>query len=45
MSTFKKFIEERRLVKTEVDRKLVLKEIEGATSDLGGERLPIEKEV
>ncbi|MEM3626675.1 MAG: HEPN domain-containing protein [Candidatus Bathyarchaeia archaeon] len=34
MSTFKRFIEERRLVKIAVDRKLVLKEIEGAVYDL-----------
>ncbi len=34
MSTFKRFLEERRLIKISVDRKLVLKEIEGAISDL-----------
>jgi hypothetical protein len=30
MSIFKRFVDERRLVKMSVDRKLVLKEIEGA---------------
>jgi uncharacterized protein (UPF0332 family) len=34
MSVFKRFVEERRLVKIGVDRKLVLKEMEGAVSDL-----------
>jgi uncharacterized protein (UPF0332 family) len=34
MSEFKRFIEERRLMKIRVDRKLVVKEIEGAVSDL-----------
>jgi len=34
MSEFRRFIEDRRLVRIRVDRKLVLKEIEGAMSDL-----------
>jgi len=34
MSEFSRFIEERRLIKIGVDRKLVNKEIEGAISDL-----------
>ncbi|MDI6904374.1 MAG: HEPN domain-containing protein [Candidatus Bathyarchaeia archaeon] len=31
MSMFKRFVEERKLIRISVDRKLVLKEIEGAT--------------
>jgi len=34
MSEFKRFIDERRLIRIGIDRKLVLKEIEGAVSDL-----------
>lgn len=34
MSEFNRFIEERRLIRITVDRKLVVKEIEGAVSDL-----------
>jgi len=34
MSEFKRFIEERKLTKIKIDRKLVLKEIDGAISDL-----------
>lgn len=34
MSLFRRFVEERRLVKIGIDRKLILKEIEGAVSDL-----------
>jgi len=34
MSEFRRFIEERRLTRIRVDRKLILKEIDGATSDL-----------
>ncbi len=34
MSEFKRFIDERRLIRIGVDRKLVLKEIEGSVSDL-----------
>ena len=31
---FKRFVEERKLIRISVDRKLILKEIEGAISDL-----------
>jgi len=34
MSMFKRFVEERKLIRISVDRKLILKEIEGAISDL-----------
>jgi len=34
MSKLKRFVEERKLIKISVDRRLVLKEIEGAESDL-----------
>jgi len=34
MSEFKRFIEERKLTRIKIDRKLVLKEIDGAISDL-----------
>jgi len=34
MSEFRRFIEERKLIRIRIDRKLVLKEIDGATSDL-----------
>src|SRR3989304_9260215 len=34
MSQFKRYIEEGRLTRIEIDRKLILKEDEGATSDL-----------
>jgi len=34
MSEFKRLIEERKLTKIKIDRKLILKEIEGAISDL-----------
>jgi uncharacterized protein (UPF0332 family) len=34
MSEFNRFIEERRLIRIRVDRKLVVKEIDGAVSDL-----------
>jgi uncharacterized protein (UPF0332 family) len=34
MSEFRRFIEDRRLVKTKIDRKMILKEVEGAMSDL-----------
>ena len=34
MSQFKRYIEEGRLTRIEIDRKLILKEVEGATSDL-----------
>jgi len=34
MSLFKRFVEERKLIRISVDRKLILKEIEGAISDL-----------
>lgn len=34
MSEFRRFIDERRLVRIKVDRKLILKEIAGAISDL-----------
>ena len=34
MSQFRRFVEEGRLTRIEIDRKLILKEVEGATSDL-----------
>jgi len=34
VSMFKRFVEERKLIRISVDRKLILKEIEGAISDL-----------
>lgn len=34
MSEFERFIEERRLIRIRSDRKLVIKEVEGAVSDL-----------
>ena len=34
MSQFKRFVEERKLARIGIDRKLVLKEVEGAASDL-----------
>jgi uncharacterized protein (UPF0332 family) len=34
MSEFKRFVDERRLIRIGIDRKLILKEIEGAASDL-----------
>lgn len=34
MSEFRRFIEERKLTRIKVDRKLILKEINGAVSDL-----------
>ncbi len=34
MSDFRRFVEDRRLVKIKIDRKMILKEIEGAMSDL-----------
>jgi len=34
MNEFRRFIEERKLTRIRIDRKLVLKEIDGATSDL-----------
>jgi uncharacterized protein (UPF0332 family) len=34
MSDFRRFVKDRRLVKTEIDRKMILKEVEGAMSDL-----------
>jgi len=34
MSEYRRFIEERKLTRIRIDRKLVLKEIDGATSDL-----------
>jgi len=34
MSEFRRFIEERKLTRIRIDRKLVLKKIDGATSDL-----------
>lgn len=34
MSEFRRFIEDRRLIRIKVDRKLILKEIKGAISDL-----------
>ncbi len=34
MSEFKRFVDERRLIRIGIDRKLILKEIEGAANDL-----------
>ena len=34
MSMFKRFVEERKLIRISVDRKLIVKEIDGAVSDL-----------
>ena len=34
MSKLKRFVEERKIMRISIDRKLVLKEIEGAESDL-----------
>jgi uncharacterized protein (UPF0332 family) len=34
MSDFRRFVEDRRLIRIKIDRKMILKEIEGAMSDL-----------
>jgi len=33
MSDFRRFVEDRRLVRTKIDRKMILKEIKGAAAD------------